>query len=86
MILLYKKTIKHDFDWRNVHINLSPRISCAGLVELKSVVEKIEMGLCDSVPSPIGPFHKHCILLATYERVVLLALLYTRLRSVPCAE
>ena len=38
--------MKHNFDWRNVDINLSLRIRCAGLVELKSLVEKIEMGLC----------------------------------------
>lgn len=36
--------MKHNFDWRNVDINLSPRIRCAGLVELKSLVEKNRNG------------------------------------------
>lgn len=46
-LLSEKKTMKDVLDWRNVNINLNPRISCcAGLVELKSLVEKIETGLC----------------------------------------
>lgn len=38
--------MKYNFDWRNVDINFSFRICCVGLVELKFLVEKIEMGFC----------------------------------------